>query len=94
MTITAELHQALVEFRRASGMSPASLVSQLLSSDDVIRLVHAMAESFTVAKKSPSKALELMEGELQRAHVDVAQVQLDLQDVKKSKPLKPRRSTK
>ena len=40
VTITPELHQALVEFRRASGMSSASLISQLLS--ETVPVINAM----------------------------------------------------
>lgn len=83
VTITPELHQALVEFRRASGMSSASLISQLLS--ETVPVINAMTEAYKVAKKSPQQAAQVMRDLVTNTHVQVAQMQLDMQPKAKKK---------
>lgn len=83
VTITPELHQALIEFRRASGMSPASMLSTMLS--ETVPVIQSMTEAYKLAKKSPQQAAQVMRDLVSNTHVQVAQMQLDMQPKAKKK---------
>lgn len=86
VTVSQELYEALSEFRAASGMSSASLLSQLLS--ETVPVIRAMTEAFKLAKSSPAKASDALREVVQDAHVQVAQLQLDMAPKPKRKKLR------
>ena len=87
LTVSPQLHAALGELRRVSGMSSASFLSSIL--EESVPMIEAVTESFKLAKSGVRAPLEPMKDVLAKAMVAGAQVSLDLH-----KPVKPKRIRK
>lgn len=89
--VSAELDEALDAFNAESGLAKSQLLSQLTS--ELVPVIRAMTDAFRLAKKSPAQAADSMRDLVQGAHVQIAQLQLDMAPKPKKKKLRrsPRR---
>lgn len=84
--VSDDLRAALDEFTKVSGVAKSQILSQLLS--ETAPVIRAMTEAFRLAKKSPAQAADAMRDVVHGAHVQIAQLQLDMQPKPKRKKLR------
>lgn len=84
VTLTPESRAALERLHEASGIAASQFVAQVVH--DSVPVFDAMATAFVAAKKSPARAAEVMRELLGKAHMDVAQYQLALDEAIARRP--------
>lgn len=90
VTLTPELRGALDRFSAETGISRSQILAQLLS--EAVPVIDTMTEAFRLARKSPASAVSAMREAVMGAHVELAQMSLDMAPDKKK--VKLRMSTK
>lgn len=91
LTVSPEVHSALMRLTDATGIAAASYVSNLL--EDALPVIDATTRAMQLAKQAPRHAASIMDSELGRAIVMAGQASLDLNDAT-GKGRRIRRTTK
>lgn len=90
ITLTPESRAALKRLQDTGGMSASSFVSSMIH--ESVPVIHALAESFERAKKSPVEALEVMREAAHTALFHGAQATLELESAQRVSKLRRRRT--
>lgn len=88
VTLTPESRAALERFSEVSGIAASQFIRSIV--DDAVPIIDAMTRAYETARKSPARAVGIMESEFVRTMAKAAQSQLDLEVAKKEKKIRQR----